>query len=371
MRTLDRGDEDALIAELNSGRAVVGGTIWSLYRLLTSGRVPTGDGSTAPLFDLVCIDEASQMVLGHGLLALAGLAPEGRVVVAGDDQQLPPVRAARSTRVAGHELGGSLYAFLKSANAAEFALEETFRLNAPLASFPERRFYPGRYVSAEPDERLSLRPDWAEGLDLVTRAALDPAFPVTVIVHDGPAASTANPFEANLAARVAGALFERLTDRSGGPVAPGEFWTERAAIVSPHRAQNAAIRSALSETIRPDAFVETVDRIQGKERDVVILSYCVSDPEFALAEAEFIYSPERLNVAITRARTKLVVLISRRLLEAAPTEQETMDKAEVLREFVFSCAEQADLQTEGPLGRPVNIVQFGRAVSKATRRSWT
>jgi hypothetical protein len=331
---LGRGDEAQLLAELASGRAVVGATVWSLYRLLSSGLAPDADGPTAPLFDLICIDEASQMVLGQGLMALGGLAKDGRLVVSGDDQQLPPVRAAREIAVGGRQMGGSLYAFMKSADLAEFALEETFRLNGPLAAFPERKFYPGRYVSADPMARLTLQANWREGLDLATRSALDPEFPIIVFLHDGPSASTANPFEAALAARLAGALAERVIEAGGAAVDSARFWSEFAAVVSPHRAQNAAIRQMLPAAIRDGAFVETVDRIQGKERDVVILSYCVSDPEFALAEADFIFSSERLNVASTRARFKLVLIVSRALLEAVPTEQTLMDKAEILRELM-------------------------------------
>lgn len=355
VQRLDRGDEADLLTALESGRAVVGTTIWSLYRLLDSGLFPGSDGPTAPIFDLICVDEASQMVLGHGLMALGGLAPGGRLVVSGDDQQLPPVRSSRDIAVGGRAMGGSLYAFMKSASTAEFPLEETFRLNGPLAEFPERKFYPGRYVSAEPKTRLALKEEWSEGLDLLTRSALDPSFPVVVLVHDGPSASTSNSVEASLAARFAGALAERLVDQEGASLPSALFWNEAVAIVSPHRAQNALIRQNLPDTLRADAFVETVDRIQGKERDAVILSYCVSDPEFALAEAEFIFSPERLNVASTRARSKLVMIVSRRLLEAVPGEQETMDKAEILREFVFSCAPAAETAIDGPRGRKIRI----------------
>lgn len=352
VQLLERGDEAEVEQQLATGRAVVGATIWSLYRLIASGVLPTVDGPTAPLFDLICIDEASQMVLGQGLMALAGMAPNCRIVVSGDDQQLPPVRSMRSTKIEDREMGGSLYAFLKSANAAEFPLEETFRLNAPLASFPERKFYPGRYVSAAPDARLSLKARWRDDLDMVSRLALDPALPLVVLVHDGPAAATSNPFEANLAAKLTLELADRV-EHQGGPVTPAEFWTEIAAVVSPHRAQNAAIRALIPATLKSDAFVETVDRIQGKERDAIILSYCVADPEFALAEAEFIFSPERLNVASTRARTKLVLIISRRLLEAVPAEQETMDKAELLREFVYSCGVVTETVLDGPGGRKI------------------
>lgn len=354
---LGRKDTPDLLQRLGTGRAVVGMTVWSLYRLLTENAVPGGDGMTAPLFDMVCIDEASQMVLGHGLMALAGLAEGGRVVVAGDDRQLPPIRAGRPVPLEGRELGGSLYAFLKSVGAPEYPLDETFRLNEPLTRFPERTFYPGRYVSRSEAE-LRLRPDWREGLDVLARAALDPDLPLVVLLHDGPTAATSNPFEVRICAQLAGALAERWADTEG---VPADLWTERLAVVSPHRAQNGAIRAALPDTIRPGAFVETVDRIQGKERQCVILSYCVADPEFALTEAEFIFSSERLNVASTRASSKLIVIVSRRLLDTVPTEQELLDKAELLREFVFSCPKIGATEAEDPTGRRVHVEIRGRA----------
>lgn len=356
IRHIHAGNEDEVLAQIASGRVVVGGTIWSLYRLLGTGKAPGGDSKmTAPLFDLICIDEASQVVLGQGLMALAGMAEGCRLVVAGDDRQLPPIRAARPTEASGRDLGGSLYAFLKSASVAEFALEETFRLNAPLTEFAQANFYDDTYVSAAPDERLALTPDWEAGLDSIARIALDPAYPIVVLLHDGPSASTSNPFEAALTARLAEALSERAVDSAGETRSAEAFWAEGLAIVSPHRAQNAAIRAALPRRLKENAFVETVDRIQGKERDAVILSYCVADSEFALVEGDFIFSPERLNVATTRAKTKLIVLISRRLVEITPAEQEIVDKAELLRKFVFECGEFTQVETAAPSGRAIHL----------------
>ncbi|WP_368923510.1 AAA domain-containing protein [Brevundimonas vancanneytii] len=337
----DLGDKgaDAALADLQADAVVVGGSIWSLTRL-TARRAAGGDGHTAELFDLVCIDEASQMVITHGLMAMAGLRVGGRVVVAGDDRQLPPIRASREITLGGRELGGSLYTFLSTAGVPEFALEETFRLNAPLSDFPRRTFYLDAYRSAEAvqDARLDLKPDWRDGLQGWEADLLDPEWPVAIVLHDGPPAATQNPFEADLAARLAGRLADRMPGVRTAAGLSYEFWKESLAIVSPHRAQNAAIRAALPPDLLTNAFVETVDRIQGKERDAVIMSYCVADAEFAVAEADFIFAPERLNVAITRAKTKLIVLVSRRLLEAVPGDQEAMDKAERLREFVFGAA---------------------------------
>src|SRR3546814_1149981 len=82
---------------------------------------------------------------------------------------------------------------------------------------------------------------------------------------------------------------------------------------------------------------------------------CSSDLEFALAEGDFIFAPERLNVAVTRARTKLVVLISRRLLDAVPADQEQMDKAELLREFVFNAVQKGESLLRDPSGGQVRV----------------
>jgi len=61
--------------------------------------------------------------------------------------------------------------------------------------------------------------------------------------------------------------------------------------------------------------VDTVDKTQGQEAEAVIVSYGVSDIDTAMNEAEFIYSLNRLNVSITRAKAKCVVFLPRPLLE--------------------------------------------------------
>ena len=111
-----------------------------------------------------------------------------------------------------------------------------------------------------------------------------------------------NPIEAQLAAALANE-FHNITT-----VKPEEFWTEDVAIMSPHNKHNDRLRATLGHHTHPP-IVETVDRFQGRERNCVVYSLCVSDPEFAQSEANFLLSPHRLNVAITRARSKLIILV--------------------------------------------------------------
>src|SRR3989344_3655353 len=335
---------------LSNDYLVAGMTVWGLNKLLKSQGESTGS-----YFHLTCIDEASQMVLSHGLMAVAGMAEGGRILVAGDNKQLPPIRIEHDHDVDGRRLGSSLYAFLQAADVPEFPFDETFRLNEPLTRFPRDRFYEDRYRSAVPDRRLELIDGWQDGLNDWERVVLNPEYPICVLIHDGPPAGSSNPFEATITAKISKLLHKRLLPTQAG-ADDADKWQHRLAVVSPHRAQNALIRNILAQGPEGEgAIVETVDRIQGRERDAIIVSYTVADPEFALAEAEFIFSPERLNVTVTRARSKLILIISRRLLEVVPSDEELVDKAETLREFVFRARYADSIKLSAPDHGQINV----------------
>ncbi len=87
---------------------------------------------------------------------------------------------------------------------------------------------------------------------------------------------------------------------------------DQMALISPHRAQNNAIIKRLGDEIPEDIplpLVDTIERVQGAERDVIIFGITSSDPDHLLSE--FLNSPNRLNVAMTRAKTKLIIIGSK------------------------------------------------------------
>jgi superfamily I DNA and/or RNA helicase len=195
------------------------------------------------------------------------------------------------------------------------ALTENFRMCDVLCAYPASSIYPAEYRPFDAEvagRRLSSPAGGSNGADPLIDAVLDPAYPLVVCILEDVKATAHNPVEAALVAEVVCALRDRL------PVADDdEFHDEALFVVSPHHAQIRAVRRALRSLRSWDRLpqVDTVDKTQGQERDAVVISYGVSDVEYALGEREFIYSLNRLNVAVTRARAKSIVFLSRRLLE--------------------------------------------------------
>jgi hypothetical protein len=304
---------------------VLGGTVYSLRKARQAGMREV---------DLLIVDEASQMTFGEFALAISSLVPErGRLVLAGDDRQLPPIingqYPEREDGLPG--LQDSIFAYLRGRDEAcapcTCQLLENWRMNTTLCQFPATTLYGSKYqpaTAAVASRRMHLAPRSGNGplmpelLDWI----LDPDYPLVVRIREGVQATVENGLEADVVAHLACDLRARLTQVNGrcyphSEAGDRQFWLQGLCIVSPHHAQINAIRQAL-QRLRPwhaTPFVDTVDKMQGQESWSVIVSYGVSDTETALQEAEFIYGLNRLNVAVTWAQAKCMVFLPQPLLE--------------------------------------------------------
>ena len=331
---------------------VVGGTVWSIYK----GMKEAG-GLIQQWFDVVLVDEASQMKLSDALVAFSSSKANSNIILAGDDQQLPPIIHGSYPEEHGHMLS-SVFAFVRrrlnevsSEDPAAkermlFQLEENFRMNEPLTAYPREVLYEGRFRSTKPGIRVAT----SQSIDFASLDPLDillhPERPVALCRYAAPRSFTArNPVEAELVAAVTERLSRILIDeRTGEPFTPREFARRALAVLSPHRAQNSAIRQALRErgfdtAARPLPLVDTVEKLQGKERQVILVSYGVADEEYASAEAEFLLSRNRFNVAATRAERKLVVFCSDTVLDLVPTDRVVLLESMMLKEFRHYCCD--------------------------------
>lgn len=273
---------------------------------------------------------------------------------------------------------GSVFAFMRrqieAADLSEpgveartiFQLEENFRMNEPLTAYPRAALYRGRFRSTRQAIRISTDPQIEEASEELVDLLLHPARPVVLCWYEPPRSFTArNPFEAELVALLADRLGRTLLKEGKGeplrPYTSDEFVRKGLAVLSPHRAQNSAIRQALGrlgfgEEGRPMPLVDTVEKMQGKEREVILVSYGVADEEYATAEAQFLLSRNRFNVAATRAERKLVVVCSTAVLDAVPTDRRTLLDAMMLKEFRRYCADgRAELDWTSAEGDEVRL----------------
>ena len=293
-------------------------------------------------FDILIVDEASQMKPAELALGMSVLEEGKRLVLAGDDLQLPPIITGDypETEDGLPGLYDSIFSYLRHRDDAKnpkytCQLLENWRMNETLSSFSSVTLYGDGYKPATVEiakQKLKLLPsncnaDCSENVpepesDFINWI-LDAEYPLSVVVLENTQATVENEIEAELVAKLAVFLREHLSQEEKYEKYPeneesdSTFWKNDLFIVSPHRAQIRIIQNYINKlrTWRHRPFVDTVDKTQGQEAKAVIVSYGVSDTDTAMNEAEFIYSLNRLNVSITRAKCKCIVFLPRPLLE--------------------------------------------------------
>ena len=288
--------QDATLLMQNTS-FILGATGFGVYQLLEGKQFPQ-------LFDWVIFDEASQVLPSYAILSL--VFGKGNALFYGDTQQLPPI-------VKGDLPARSILEELISRSGPQYRLRlnETYRMNGQICQFVSRHWYDQELQSAAADQRLELPhfPLFADSIDTY----LDPAKPFVVVSveHEGNLQSSKEE-----ALWIAQAV-KRLTLDYSLPI-------DEIGIISPHRLQNNTILNALKETL-PFAIrypkIDTVERMQGQEFDLVLFSATVSDRESL--HSAFLKDYRRFNVSISRARKKFLFVASPLFFKSFPrTETE-------------------------------------------------
>jgi superfamily I DNA and/or RNA helicase len=111
------------------------------------------------------------------------------------------------------------------------------------------------------------------------------------------------------------AVIEIVTKYISSGVNPSDI-----AVLAPFRAQCALIRRMLAAQdniapeLRKEIVIDTVDRMQGQEREIIIYSFTSGDPSYMADKQDFLYNPNKLNVAFSRAKNKLILLANKEAL---------------------------------------------------------
>jgi len=293
-----------------SGGYVVGGTPFALQ----SKRLANVE------FDVVLFDEASQITLP---LAIMGMLAGSKYIFIGDENQLPPVTVQPDLSAAKT----SIFAYL-GGRGNETMLNITYRLNDKLTNWPSQTFYRNELKSSDQakDRRLNL-----SGESTPWDFVLNPEMPIVFLDLCHQNTTVRSRTEAEAVIEIVLSLLMR------------EVPSEEIGVVVPYRAQSRLIRSLMRRNLMDDDLlrnlvVDTVERMQGQEREVVLVSFATASPKFAAQVADFLFQPQRLNVAVTRPRTKLILVGSHHMLDADQYDPEQAGTVKMLRDLIDNCA---------------------------------
>lgn len=275
-------------------------------------------------FDVAIVDEATQILEPQllGILSArrdSGEDAVGRFILIGDHKQLPAVvmQNSQQSEIYDEELLAiglrnlqdslfqRLYRTSLSTPRSYDMLCRQGRMHPEVANFVNHTFYNGKLISVglphqleeSKSPRLIFYPSQAEPFGTSAKV---------------------NRSEARIAAQIAFRIYEQHKENFNVSRSLG--------IITPYRSQIALIKKEIETLGIPSLcqiLVDTVERFQGSERDIIIYSFCVNHPyqlKFLsnLTEEEGVLVDRKLNVALTRARKRMFITGVPELLKLNP-----------------------------------------------------
>ncbi|WP_411375670.1 TM0106 family RecB-like putative nuclease [Arthrobacter sp. MPF02] len=282
----------------SAGGCLVGGTAWTM----TGKEVPPGS------LDLLVIDEAGQFSLAN---TLAVSRSAKRLLLLGDPQQLPQV----SQGAHPEPVDESALCWLAAGHATlparlGYFLADSWRMHPELCAAVSRLSYEGKLQSAPAPSLRKLQ-------------GLPPGVETIFVEHSGNA--TSSPEEAAEVVRQArrhlGLKWIAGADTDARPLDQQDLL-----VVAAYNAQVHLIRKALEEAGMPHVRVGTVDKFQGQEAPVVIVSMACSAVAEAPRGAEFLLNRNRINVAVSRGQWRAVIVRSPELTSYMPHKPAALEE---------------------------------------------
>ncbi|MEY9441697.1 TM0106 family RecB-like putative nuclease [Bradyrhizobium elkanii] len=272
---------------LGNGCQVGGATGWFWARPDAAGIV-----------DVLFVDEAAQMSLAN-VLAVSQAAES--IVLLGDPRQLEqPIQGSHPDGVATSALDHVLGEHATIEADRGLFLEETWRLHPDICSFTSELFYESRLRSHAGLDGQEIRSS-----SRVRGAGLR----YLAVHHEGN--QNSSPEEADEIKTLVDEILNSKASWVDGAGKEAVVMLEDILIIAPYNAQVFELQERL-----PGARVGTVDKFQGQEAPIAIYSMTTSSYADAPRGMEFLYSPNRLNVATSRAKCLCILVASPKVFEA-------------------------------------------------------
>ncbi|MEZ4458633.1 MAG: AAA domain-containing protein [bacterium] len=305
---------------------IVGGTTGGILKFAaTVGAGLDGSRGTGFQASLLIVDEASMMPFAHFLALASHVHPDGQIMLAGDHRQLSPIvahdweREDRPPAVLYHPhvsaftaieaLGAQIASQPRSEQkVVRDGLEVTYRLPREIRELIQPIYLQDGITLQAPDDAAELPVKRAQSLSETWKSGS-----LFLLLHDESNSKNANRFEV--------AIVEILLGSAT------DLPRQSIAVMTPHRAQRAALKDALAEFSDKIAMIDTVERLQGGECQTIVFSATVSDPVAITQNESFILDLNRSNVAFSRTKERLFVVCSQALLDHMPESVEAYEAA--------------------------------------------
>ena len=270
-------------------------------RILSKSKIVVGTNSSFGIdymenekFDVLVHDEATQSTEPSSYIPLV---LSRSLIMAGDHKQLPPtVMSIEAKRILSKTLFEKLIE--KYENISEI-LRIQYRMNEKIMKFPSEKFYDGKLIAHESVKSRTLKTLGIRRIESRFSEALDPEEPLSLLdTSRNPEkwekkrkGSTSR--ENHLEAKLVKEIVQGFTSMG--------LKKDDIGVITPYDDQVSILKEMLPEEIK----TSTVDSFQGKEKEVIIISFVRSNKE---GELGFLEDLRRLNVSITRAKSKLVLI---------------------------------------------------------------
>jgi len=282
-------------------------------------------------FDVALIDEAAQLSIP---MAIAVMSKSDKFIYVGDHKQLDPV-IPFGTGVS--MFSESIFSrFVKIYPNSKTLLNISYRLNEQLIRIPNQLFYDNKLTSdfSTLANRSNIRSN--SHSDIFNNKDAHILYLHKVFDSQG-----RSPHEAEIVAGLVKDMISNGVD------------LKEIGILTPYRAQVREIKKAINSKVGTldfeegqSLFIDTVDRMQGQERDFIIYSMSNSHPLESKRRLDFFYSPNRLNVAITRARQKCIVIANYKVFDIIDEELIDLPEYEMLKSSLDIFKEYYKLSTQ-------------------------
>lgn len=252
-------------------------------------------------YTYLIIDEASQVPI---YLALIPLLKTEKFILVGDDKQLQPITNKQAT----HLLNQSIFHHMKHKYLENHTFLETqYRMNKEISQIASKLYYQKRLKTNDKNKNIQI--------NIKLNNILLNKQPITYI-------NTANTknYEENInsgcinkkEAQLIKDIIETLLKQNIKP--------EQIGIISPYKKQQKQIQKIIQNS---KIETDTIYRFQGREKDIIIISFCKSNLEqLKPGQKRFISQTNQLNVSITRAKKKLIIIGDYNILQQTKNTKE-------------------------------------------------